>query len=131
MKKNIIFIGGGGHSLVCADIINQNKNLTLVGFVDNKKDALLGKSGYQYLGKDKDLEFLIEKYKYFFISFGQIKSPLKRIEAFKKIINLGGNFIKLISNYSYVSPSAMIDIGTIIMNGTIVNAKVLLVKIVL
>ena len=121
--KKIIFVGGGGHSLVCADIINQNKNLTLAGFVDKKKDALLGKSGFQYLGNDQDLEFLIEKYKYFFISFGQIKSPLKRIEVFKKIINLGGDFIKLISNYSYVSPSAIIDMGTIIMNGTVVNAK--------
>ncbi len=123
MKKNIIFIGGGGHSLVCADIINQNKDLTLAGFVDKKKDALLSKSGYQYLGNDQKLDDLVKDYKYFFISLGQIKSPLKRIEIFKKIINLGGNFIKLISKYSYVSPSAIIDTGTIIMNGTVVNAK--------
>ena len=56
MKKDVIFIGGGGHSLVCADIINQNKNLTLAGFVDKEKDVPLSKLGFEYLGNDQNLE---------------------------------------------------------------------------
>lgn len=123
MKKDVIFIGGGGHSLVCADIINQTKNLTLAGFVDKEKNVPLSKLGYEFLGNDKNLETLIEKYKYFFLSFGQVKSPLKRIQAYERIIDLGGDFISLISKYSFVSPSAIVDKGTIIMNGTVVNAK--------
>ena len=35
MKQKIILIGGGGHAFSCIEIINQNKNLDLIGFFDH------------------------------------------------------------------------------------------------
>jgi len=122
MKKNVVFIGGGGHSLVCADIINQSNNLILAGFVDIDKNASLSKNGYECLGDDQDLEILAKKYKYFFITFGQIKSPQIRIKVFKNILKAGGCFPVLKSNFSYVSPSVEIGKGSLIMNGCVINS---------
>jgi len=123
MKENIVFIGGGGHSLACYDIINQNKNLNLVGFVDSRSDVVLKEMGCRYLGNDDILDELIKKNFFFFISIGQIKSPNKRIEIFDKVKTKGGKFIVLISKFSYISPFASIDKGSIVMNGSVINAK--------
>ena len=76
--SNIVFIGGGGHSLSCCDILNQNKNFNLIGFIDPNKNAVLSKSGCEWLGPDEYLKDLIYKYKNIFISIGHIKSPDKR-----------------------------------------------------
>ena len=62
--SNIVFIGGGGHSLSCCDILNQNKNFNLIGFIDPNKNAVLSKSGCEWLGPDEYLKDLIYKYKY-------------------------------------------------------------------
>ena len=123
MNNNIVFLGGGGHSLVCAEILNQHKELNLIGFVDKNPTATLYHNGYNYLGDDNILEDLIENKYIFFIAIGQLKSPEKRINFYNKIINLGGEITTLISKYSIVSPSAHISRGTILMNGSIINAK--------
>lgn len=123
MKNNVVLIGGGGHSLVCYDVVCQHRNLNLVGFIDVKPDTILSEIGCKYLGNDTIINDLINKNYSFFISIGQIKSPKRRIEIYNNISNLGGSFINLISNFSYVSPIAHIDYGTIVMNGSVINAK--------
>ena len=54
--SNIIFLGGGGHSLSCCDVLNQNKNFNLIGFIDANKNALLSESGYEWLGSDNNIQ---------------------------------------------------------------------------
>lgn len=123
MSNKIVFIGGGGHSLVCYDVLCQNKDLNLIGFIDIKQDVVLKKVGCKYLGNDRVIKSLIKKDYFFFNAIGQIKTPEKRIETFKKIINSNGQFTTLISKNSFVSPMAKLGQGTILMNGCIVNAK--------
>lgn len=123
MRNNIVLIGGGGHSLVCYDVISQNQNFNLFGFVDIRSDVVLKDIGCKYLGSDDVLDELIKKKVFFLISIGQIKSPNKRIEIYNKVKKMGGNFIVLISKFSYVSPLASIGEGSIVMNGSVINAK--------
>lgn len=121
--KNIIFIGGGGHSLSCADILIQDKNLHLIGFIDHNKNALLTKDNYKWLGSDEVLEFLINKYKNVFIAMGHIRNPQNRIFFYEKSKQIGAIFPILQSQHSYVSPSSNIEEGTLIMHGAVINAK--------
>ena len=120
---NVIFIGGGGHSLSCCDVLYQNKNLNLIGFVDPNQNALLSKNGGKWLGSDDNLKDLIYNYKNIFISIGHIKSPEKRVFYFDESKRLGAIFPILKSKFSYISPSAIIEEGSIIMNGAVINAK--------
>ena len=123
MKNNVVLIGGGGHSLVCYDVVCQHQNFNIVGFVDITHDTVLSKLGCKYLGNDSVIVQLVKKNYFFFISIGQIKSPKKRINIFNNIRDLGGKFVALVSKFSYVSPFAYIDKGTIVMNGSVINAK--------
>ena len=124
MKKinNVVFIGGGGHSLSCCDILLQSDTYNLIGFIDLNNNALLAKSGYEWLGSDDNLEQVIRKFKNIFISLGYIKSPKKRIFFYEKSKKMGAIFPIFKSKFCYVSPSAHIGEGSLIMNGVIINA---------
>ena len=121
-KKNLIFVGGGGHSLSCADIVSQQNFYNLVGFTDPNKNSILSTKGFAWLGSDDNLENIIDKSKYVFISLGHTKQATLRVSAYNKCKHLGLSFPILKSSYSYVSSSANIDEGTLIMNGVIINA---------
>ena len=62
MKNNVVLIGGGGHSLVCYDVVCQHQNLNLVGFIDVKPDTILSEIGCKYLGNDTIINDLINGY---------------------------------------------------------------------
>ena len=122
--SDIIFLGGGGHSLSCCIVLNQNKNFNLIGFIDANKNALLSESGYEWLGSDNNMQEAIEKYKNIFISIGHVKTADKRVFLYEKSKKLGGVFPILKSNFSYISPTAFIEECLLIMHGAVINAKV-------
>ena len=38
--KKLILIGAGGHAKSCLEIIRQNKNFKIIGFIDNKNKKI-------------------------------------------------------------------------------------------
>ena len=123
---NICFIGGGGHSISCADVLEQNKNMNIVGFLDPSKNSSLGKQGYQRLGNDDYLKEIVNKYKNIFISLGQIKLSTKRKELFNQAKLYNAHIPILISQFAYISSKSAISEGSIIMNGAVVNSNVII-----
>lgn len=122
MKEQIILIGGGGHCKACIDVIEQEGKYQIAGIVDipeKNHDLILG---YEVIAADNDLPTLIDEYKRFLITIGQIRSPEKRIRLFKTIKELGGELPVIVSPLAYISTHATIDEGTIIMHHAIVNA---------
>ncbi len=63
--SDIIFLVRGGYSLSCCDVLNQNKNFNLIGFIDANKNALLSESGYEWLGSDNNIQEAIQNIKIF------------------------------------------------------------------
>ena len=122
--KKIFLVGGGGHCLSVIDVIETTNKFKIIGFVDKINKNLKSKSDYKYLGNDNILKELIKKYKYSFISVGQIKSPKIRIKIYNHLIKLGSNIQTIVSPHSYVSKNSKIGIGTIIMHGAMVNSNV-------
>ena len=120
-KSEIILIGGGSHSLVVAETIETAKKLSINGFLDPNKDSPLSSLGYNWLGNDKLLTRLTEKFKNFHISIGQIQSSKTRSAIFKKVKNLGGYLPALISTTSIVSNKAEISEGCLIGVRAIIN----------
>ena len=123
-NTNIVFLGGGGHSLSCCDILHQDKVFNLIGFIDTNKNALLKENGYKWLGSNDTLEDVIKKYKNIFICIGYIKKPNKRIYFYEESKKFGGLFPILKSKFAYVSQTAFVEEGSLIMNGVNINAKV-------
>jgi len=79
--------------------------------------------GYPIIGTDDDLPELVKKYRNFLITVGQISKPAVRIKLFETIRSLGGHLPVIVSPHAYVSRSALVGAGTIVMHNVVVNAE--------
>lgn len=119
---DIILIGGGGHCRSCIDVIELEGSFHVKGIIDAKEKLHEEILGYKIIATDDDISDLLNIYKYFLITIGQIKSPAKRIDLFNKIKGLGGTFPFIVSPLAYVSKHARIGEGTIIMHHALISA---------
>lgn len=124
MKKEIILIGGGGHCKSCIDVIENENKFNIAGIVDIKDKLFQKVLNYEIIASDENLEELVKKYEYFFITIGQIKSVEKRIEKYKFLKSFNVKFPVIISPLAYVSKYSFIDEGTIIMHKVFINTNV-------
>ena len=122
MKFPIVLIGGGGHCRSCIDVIEQEDKYRIDGIVDVSEKLHQKILGYEIIATDADLPNLIEEYTVFMITVGQIESPEKRITLFKELKRLGAKLAKIVSPLAYVSSSAKVGEGTIVMHQALVNA---------
>lgn len=126
--KPIILIGGGGHCLSCIDVIRLENKYEIVGIIDVSNKVGTSLSGLKIIGTDEDIPGLTSKYENFLITIGQIKSSEKRISIYDLLKKNGVILPTIISPKAYVSPSAFIDEGTIIMHNALVNAGAVIGK---
>lgn len=122
-KEDIILIGGGGHCSSVIDVIEQQGVYKIAGIVDLKEKLGEENLGYKVIGNDDDLPTLARDYKNFFITLGQLRTPLRRMELFQFLCELGVNLPFIISPFAYVSKHAYIGKGTVIMHMAQVNAN--------
>lgn len=121
-KQALILIGGGGHCQACIDVLELTDAYSIKAIVD--MPAKLGTTLLEYTLKhtDADLSDLIDKHKNVLITLGQIKNPESRILMFKKAEEMGASFPSPVSPLAYVSSSAKIEQGCIIMHHALINA---------
>jgi len=119
IRKDIIIIGGGGHSLSAADVIMHHSPYNLSGFIDVDPNASLGNLDVPWIGNDSSISTLNASHAH--IGVGQIKSASCR----KRLFNLGLasrlKFPVLASKQSVISKSAKIGDGSLIMHHTVIN----------
>jgi len=123
-KDSIVLVGGGGHCRACIDVIELENKFKIAGIVDLPDKLHQKVSGYEIIACDEDLPKLVNKYRFFLITIGQIKDANKRINKFQCLKELGAKLAVVISPLAYVSKTAVIGEGTIIMHRTVVNADV-------
>lgn len=116
----IVLIGQGGHSKVVHDMVLENKEYQLVGYLDDKYEELTISDQ---------------------MCFGPISAAhqlIKYINEIKFVITIGNNVIRklvfeqlrlenkhyatLIQKTAVVSPSAKIGQGTVVMANVVINA---------
>ena len=124
MKKKIILIGGGGHCKSCIDVIEIENKIEIAGIIDQEEKLHLKVLGYEVIGCDEDLPQIVEKYKNFLITIGQIKNVNIRIDKFELLKKLGAYLPIIISPLAYVSKNSFIDEGSIVMHKSFVNSNV-------
>jgi len=123
MKPQIILVGGGGHCNSCIDVIEQEGKYQIAGIVDMPEKLHQKILGYEVIATDDELSDIVKTYDYFFITMGQIKSPIKRKTIFKRLKSLKAKLPAIISPLAYVSKHASIGEGTIIMHNALVNTS--------
>jgi len=137
VREKLILIGGGGHCKSCIDVIQAEGRFDIAGIVESagtrpegiaNEESGIGRqvSGYQVIGTDLDLPELLAKYKNALITVGQIRSAEIRIKLYDLVAELGGVFPVIISPNAYVSKTALIRPGTIVMHHAVVNAEAII-----
>ena len=122
MKKKIILIGAGGHAKSCIDVIESEGKFKIVGLIDNLKKIGTKISGYEVMGKDKELEKFKNLANYAFITIGQIKSPNLREKSFNTLKKYGFKIPYICSPKSIISKHSIIAEGVIVHHGAIINS---------
>lgn len=133
-KKNILIVGGGGHSRVLMDAIASTGRFDIKGILDPilKPGTII--DGVKVLGGD---DLLSSKYKpsgyVIAIGVGSIRASRTRQELFEKISKMGFEFPAIIHKTAYVSKRskvsdgaqvfarAVIQPGAVIGENTIIN----------
>lgn len=121
--RSLLLVGGGGHCRSCIDVIEGEGRYTIAGIVDFNETSAAARLGYPWLGCDDDLPALLKKYPSVLITVGQIKSPNIRIALFERLTALGADFPVIVSPFAHVSTHAVVQPGTIVMHGAIINAS--------
>ncbi|MCP3761393.1 acetyltransferase [Domibacillus sp. A3M-37] len=117
--RKIVVIGHGGHSKVVQDTIQSLGGHTLIAVLDDRYTDISYKDGVQFgpvseakkLAKDHDVVFTIA-----------IGTNWVREKIAKELYDYGATFETLIHPFSFVSPSAHIGPGSVVMAGTVINA---------
>jgi sugar O-acyltransferase (sialic acid O-acetyltransferase NeuD family) len=122
--EQILLLGGGGHCKSVIDVIEAEGRFKIAGIID--KPSRLGESvaGYKVIGSDEDLVELKKMYSYALVTVGQIKTASVRISLFQKLQSLGFVLPSVISPRAYVSRTASIDEGSVIMHDVLLNTHV-------
>lgn len=119
----LLLIGGGGHCRSCIDVIETTGRFEIAGIVDFNETSDAARLGYPWLGNDDALSALLKLYRSVHITVGQVKSPDIRIALFEKLSALGAEFPVIVSPLAHVSKHAVVEPGTIVMHGAIINAS--------
>lgn len=121
--RDLYLIGAGGHCAACIDVIESGGGFAIKGIFDLPERVGQTVLGHKIIGTDSDIEKYIVSSASFLITLGQIKSPDLRIKLFNFLLQKGASFATVISPRAYVSRSASLGIGVIVMHDALINAK--------
>lgn len=122
-KIELLLIGAGGHCRSCIDLISCIPEFGIAAVVDRDGSDLKEVMGHNVIGTDSKLEVLLEKFNQVHITVGQIKTPKIRINLFNRAKSYGAEFPVLVSPSAYLSQTAKIEEGSVLMHLTIINSE--------
>ena len=106
----------------CIDVLLTQKKFSIAGYLDKKNRGKFNEN-IKWLGDDNSLKNLKKKIENIHISVGHIKNSSIREKIYKKLKKKKFIFPKILSPFSYISKNSIIDEGTVVMHGVVINAK--------
>ncbi len=118
-------IGAGGQAKVILDILEQDKNIEIVGLIDKAKNTSEKVLGYQILGEFSKLPELIKKHNIKGIVIG-VGDNVVRADYYNKLKDMNITLVNAIHPTASIAPSAKIGRGTVICREAVicVNVKI-------
>lgn len=118
----MILIGQGGHSRVIRDTILATEGLQLLGYLDDKFQSLSMASDGLYAGPIQSVWELIERIHgvKFVIAIGN--NPIRK-RIYESLQLADEYYLPLVHKSAYISKSAKIGAGTVVMANAVINAE--------
>ncbi|WP_046174527.1 acetyltransferase [Domibacillus indicus] len=118
--RKIVIIGQGGHGKVVRDVIQAIGNYELAAVLDDRYPDVFERNKVLYGPVSYSKQIALETDAVFTIAIGTNRV---REKIAKKLFDYGVTFETLIHPFSFVSPSARIGPGSVVMAGTVINAE--------
>jgi sugar O-acyltransferase (sialic acid O-acetyltransferase NeuD family) len=120
--KRIFLIGAGGHCRSVIDVVESTAQYEIGGLIDIPDNVGKKIGCYEIVGHDAELEKFVSPGNCFLITLGQIKTAKLRKNIFEKLRSLNAEFATVVSARAYVSPTAKIASGSVVMHDALVNS---------
>ena len=123
MLKKLVLLGAGGHASACCDVIFNGQEFSVDGFILESGYDKSVERDYPVLGVDSDIPKFVVSDRFFLVAVGQIVTAQPRKSLFKNLIEHNANLPVVIAARAYVSPTANLGLGSIVMNFAHVGPK--------
>lgn len=126
----LILLGGGGHCESVIEVINGIPDVTIRGILDPTYNGEEEKTilGIPILGDDEQIGRYASEGCQFVITVGQIKSAKIREKLYARVKLEGAKLPIITTKTSYISSTAKIDEGTVVMHKSFINANAVIGK---
>lgn len=117
MSQSLILLGGGGHALSCYDIIAENSQFILKGYIADTLSTIFSTPSVilPYIGDDSCIPYLSSQDHKFLVAVGQIRSSSVRRNLFKLLVQNNSYVPAIKAKSASVSQTSFLDSGTICM----------------
>lgn len=119
--KCLLIIGAGGHGKVVAEAALASEKWESIAFLDARFPEVKSVIGWPVVGRDNDAVNFLDDFKHVFVAIGDNKRRLSVLDA---ISEKAASIPTIVHPAAWVSPSASLGSGTIVVGGAIVNASV-------
>ncbi|SFR50496.1 acetyltransferase [Maribacter stanieri] len=122
--QNIIIFGASGHGSVVLDCLEKEGKYNVIGFVDSFKEKGSLVNGYQVLGSEIDLPYLISRFNITggLVAIGDNWTRKLIVDRISKIVPYF-NFVNTIHPDAVLGKDVQLGCGNVIMPGSIINAN--------
>lgn len=117
--SRLLIVGAGGHGKVVAEAALASKNWNEIAFLDGRSPELRRVLDWSVIGKDTEAERFRADYPECVVAIGDNRLRVARLAALE---NAGFRLPVIVHPACWVSPSARIGAGTVLVAGAIVNA---------
>ncbi len=121
-QKPLILVGGGGHCKACIDVAEACGAWEIRGILDLPERVGESVLGYPILGTDSLIPQYAKEGVWFLVAVGQIRTAEIRRRAYERIKAEKGRLATIVSPMAYVSSSAILGEGVVVMHRALVNA---------
>jgi len=122
--QNVIIFGASGHGSVVLDCLEKEGKYNVIGFVDSFKKKGSKINGYEVLGSEYDLPFLLNRFNIIggIVAIGD--NWIRKVVV-DRIIKIAPNFIfvNTVHPQATIGKDVLLGCGNVFMPGAIINAN--------
>lgn len=117
--SRLLIVGAGGHGKVVAEAALASEQWLDIAFLDGHFPELSRVLDWPVIGKDTDADRFLRGYPEIFVAIGDNKLRLRFIESFQ---NTGFVLPSVVHPMTWVSPSALVGAGCLLVAAAVLNA---------
>ena len=117
--SSLLIMGAGGHGKVVAETAEATGGWDRIAFLDENFTRLNGKLRWPVIGSQKDAACMCGEYSAAVVAIGHIETRLRLLD---ELATVGFALPNLIHPAAWVSPSAVVGEGSVVLAGAIIQA---------